>query len=118
VDDKAGVGDTKGRNTRRVPIPSALRKLLREQLTRTGRRDSELLFGSTAGSPFTPSRVTARADKAWEKAKLERITLHECRHCYASYMIGRGERQGALDIHGPRQGRDHARPLRAPAARL
>jgi integrase len=40
--------------------------------------------------------VTERADKAWEKAKLERITLHECRHCYASYMIAAGVNVKAL----------------------
>jgi integrase len=96
VDDKAGVGETKGRNKRRVPIPSALRQRLREHLMRTGRRDDELLFGPTGVSPFSPTRVTERADKAWEKAKLERITLHECRHCYASYMIAAGVNVKAL----------------------
>jgi integrase len=40
--------------------------------------------------------VTERADNAWEKAKLERITLHECRHCYASYMIAAGVNVKAL----------------------
>lgn len=96
VDDKAGIGETKGRNKRKVPIPSALRQLLREHLMRTGRRDDELLFGSTAESPFSPTRVTARADKAWKAAKLERIVLHEARHCYASYMIAAGVNVKAL----------------------
>jgi integrase len=96
VDDKEGVGETKGRNKRRVPIPSLLRQRLREHLMRTGRRDDELLFGSTPDSPFSPSRVTARADKAWKTAELERITLHEGRHCYASYMIAAGVNVKAL----------------------
>jgi integrase len=90
VDDKEGVGETKGRNRRRVPIPSTLREFLAAELLRTGRRGDELLFGSTAVSPFSPTRLTARADKAWKKAKLERLILHEARHCYASYMIAAG----------------------------
>jgi integrase len=35
-DDKQGAGETKGRNKRRVPIPSLLRQLLREQMLATG----------------------------------------------------------------------------------
>jgi integrase len=119
VDDKQGIGETKGRNRRCVPIPSALRQRLREQLMRTGRRGDELLFGSTADSPFAPSRVTerdrqgvgegqARAHHAARVPPLLR-QLHDRR---------RRERQGALDVHGPRQDRDHARPVRTPATRL
>jgi integrase len=96
VDDKTGVGPTKGRNKRRVPIPDVLRRLLREQLMATGHRGDQLLFGSTPDSPFAPSRVTARADKAWKAAGLERITLHEARHCYASYAIAAGVNLKAL----------------------
>ena len=70
--------------------------LLREHLMRTGRRDDELLFGPTGLSPFSPTRVTARADQAWKAAKLERIVLHEARHCYASYMIAAGVNVKAL----------------------
>ena len=29
-------------------------------------------------------------DTAWEAAKLHRITLHECRHTFASLMIAAG----------------------------
>jgi integrase len=31
-----------------------------------------------------------RADKAWAEAGLERITLHECRHTYASFLMAAG----------------------------
>jgi hypothetical protein len=55
-----------------------------------------LLFGRSAVSPFSPSRVTARADKAWTEAGLERVTLHEARHCYASYAITAGVNLKAL----------------------
>jgi integrase len=95
-DDKQGAGQTKGRNKRRVPIPALLRQLLREQLMASGRRGDELLFGRSAVSPFSPTRVTARADKAWKAAGLERITLHEARHCYASYAIAAGVNLKAL----------------------
>ena len=96
VDDKAGVGQTKGRTKRSVPIPDLLRQRLREHLMASGRRNDDLLFGSTPVSPFAPSRVTERADNAWKTAGLERITLHECRHTYASYAIAAGVNLKAL----------------------
>ena len=42
---------------------------------------------ASAERPFNPSTVSDRADKAWKKAKLNRITLHEARHTFASLMI-------------------------------
>ena len=32
----------------------------------------------------------ARADKAWEAAGLARVTLHEARHTYASFLMAAG----------------------------
>ena len=96
-DDKDGVIETKGRTKRPVPVPSMLSQRLREHLMRTGRRGDELLFGSMPGHPFSPSGVTARADKAWKG--LERLTLHEARHCYASYMIAAGVNAKALSTY-------------------
>jgi hypothetical protein len=43
-----------------------------------------------------PSKLTKRADRAWEAAGLERITLHECRHTFASLMIAAGVNAKAL----------------------
>jgi integrase len=40
-----------------------------------------------------------RADKAWKAAKLERITLHECRHTFASLMIAAGVNAKALSTY-------------------
>ena len=41
------------------------------------------------------------------------ITLHECRHTYASFMIAAGvNREGAADVHGTRVDHHHARSLR------
>jgi integrase len=98
-DDKDGVGQTKGRTTRPVPVPSLLCQRLREHLMRTGRRGDELLFGTMAHNPFSPSRLTERADKAWKHAGLARLTLHEARHCYAGYMIAAGVNAKALSTY-------------------
>jgi integrase len=98
-DEKDGRIPPKGRKGRRVPIPTALRELLVAQLLATGRRDDELVFGSTASSPFSPSTLAGRARKAWETAGLKRITLHECRHTYASMMIAAGANAKALSVY-------------------
>jgi integrase len=94
--EKDGRIPPKGRRTRRVPIPSVLREILVGELLRTGRRGDDLVFGSTEHSPFSPTRLTARARKAWKAAGLSRITLHECRHSFASLIIVAGVNAKAL----------------------
>jgi len=80
-----------------VPISAILRDFLAEHLARVERSGSDRIFGFVSGSsPFDPSKLTKRADKAWEKAGLERITLHECRHTFASLMIAAGVNAKAL----------------------
>jgi integrase len=86
-DERAGEIPPKNRRTRRVPIASVLREHLLAQLLRTGRRDDELLFGRAPRTPFEVRRLGEQAAKAWKAAGLKRITLHECRHTYASLMI-------------------------------
>jgi hypothetical protein len=56
-------------------------------------RDDEnaLVFG-----PFDPGSLTERADAAWEKAGLKRITLHALRHAFASVAIASGHDIKAL----------------------
>jgi integrase len=98
-DEKEGRIETKGRTRRRVPIASALREELLAHLLRTGRRGGDLVFGRSAVSPFEPSRLAARAKKAWKEARLERITLHECRHTFASCMIAAGMNAKALSSY-------------------
>jgi integrase len=97
-DDKEGEIATKGRRRRNVPIPSVLREHLLAHLMRTGRRadPDALVFGSTVTEPFGPRNLTKRADTAWDAAELKRITLHECRHTSASYMIAAGVNAKAL----------------------
>lgn len=89
-DPKAGFVEPKSRaGRRRVPVPSVLREALIEHKLLVG-RDSGLVFGRSAGSPFSPSTVNVRAAAAWTEAELEPIGLHECRHTCASYFIAAG----------------------------
>jgi integrase len=64
-------------------------------LRRDGRR-SGLLFGTTAPRPFDSRRMQDCADGTWETAKLKRVTLHACRHLYASMSIAAGVNAHAL----------------------
>jgi integrase len=98
-DRREGPQPTKSRNRRRPPIASVLNKLLAAELLRTGRRDEDLVFGSSELHPFSPQALQYRADKAWKAAKLERLTLHDCRHTYASLMIAAGVNPKALSTY-------------------
>ena len=98
-DEKEGRIATKSHNRRRVPIPAALRAILAAELLRTGRRGDDLVFGLTERTPFAPQRLRERADEAWAAAELARITLHECRHTYASLMIAAGVNAKALSTY-------------------
>jgi integrase len=49
-----------------------------------------LLFAGRSGRPFDPSAIYKRADRAWKRARLERMTLHEARHTFASMMAAAG----------------------------
>jgi integrase len=90
---------------RSVPIASVLRSVLIEHRLATGRSEG-LAFGATAERPFTPSNTTRRACTAWKNANklrreaglepLEPISLHECRHTFASLMIASGVNAKAL----------------------
>jgi integrase len=54
------------------------------------------VFGREADLVFVPRVITERADQAWKAAKLKRLTLHECRHTFASLMIAAGVNAKAL----------------------
>lgn len=83
---------------RSVPIPSGLRGLLIGHRLRAGRRQG-LVFGASRERPFCPSAVSRRAQRAWLKATLQPITLHECRHTFASLMIAAGVNAKALSSY-------------------
>jgi integrase len=92
-------GEPKSRAGRRnVPIVAALRDLLIEHKLAT-RRDTGLVFGSSASSPFTPTAIRKRAMTAWRRAGLEPIGLHECRHTFASLLIAAGVNAKAITAY-------------------
>jgi integrase len=93
-----GPGDTKSRNRRRVPIVSLLREHLAAERLRQP-PGAELAFGIGEGRPFRPDRLQGRADDAWEAAGLDRLTLHDCRHTYASLMIASGVNAKSLSTY-------------------
>jgi integrase len=85
---------------RTVPIIGALRGYLEAFEVESG---SGLLFGRKNGEPFAPKSISERAVRAWDEANerereaaerehrepvlLRPITLHECRHTFASLLI-------------------------------
>jgi integrase len=96
-DVKAGRAvEPKSRAGRRsVPIAAGLRDYLAAHRLREGRH-SGLVFAREGDRPVAPNSLAARADRAWRKAGLRRITLHECRHTFASLMIAAGVNVKAL----------------------
>jgi integrase len=80
---------------RTVPITAALAPYLREHALRSGRR-AGLVFGETATRPLDSRRLQERADNTWQAARLTRVTLHACRHLYASMSIAAGVNAHAL----------------------
>ena len=60
----------------------------------TGSRSARAL-----GVPFQPKSLSNRAGRAWKRAGLQPITLHECRHTFASLMIAAGVNAKALSTY-------------------
>jgi integrase len=85
-----------GRRT--VPVPGVLRSALVEHLGSLS-RSSGLAFGQSARVPFQPKSLSNRAGGAWKRAGLQPITLHECRHTFASLMIAAGVNAKALSTY-------------------
>jgi len=81
-----------------VPLVRALRPHLLAHQLLAGRREG-LVFGRGAEVPFNYNAVSHRADKAWAAAGVRRITLHECRHTYASLMIAAGVNSKVLSTY-------------------
>jgi integrase len=97
-DDKEGFVDPKSRVGRRtVPIPSVLRSYLAEHRLRSHDL-SGLAFGA-GGRPMGATGVRKRSAAAWKEAELDRITLHEARHTFASLMIAAGVNAKALSTY-------------------
>jgi integrase len=94
---------------RTVPIIGVLRDYLEAVDVGDG---SGLLFGRSSRVPFSPKSISDRAKRAWEQANkreceaaeeenrepvlLRPITLHECRHTFASLLIDAGVNAKAI----------------------
>jgi integrase len=97
-DEKARVEiDPKSRAGRRiVPIVGALRDVLVEHKANEARADG-FVFGGEA--PFQPSNLWRRAQRAWKRAGLTPIGLHEARHTFASILIAAGVNAKAITTY-------------------
>src|SRR4051794_6865528 len=85
-----------GRRT--IPIIGTLRDELLAHKGRVG-RDTGLVFGATADTPFVTSNVWRRAQVAWRRAGLAPIGLHESRHTFASTLIAAGVNAKAITTY-------------------
>ena len=98
-DVRVGVVEPKSRAGRRVvPIAAVLREHLIAHKLRSGHSEG-LVFGRTPTVAFDPPTVSGRASTAWKRAELPPITLHECRHTFASLMIAAGVNAKALSTY-------------------
>jgi len=97
VNEGHDVGPKSAVGRRTVPIASRLKALLAAH--RLAGRTTGHVFGTTGTGVAAIQHVTRRADDAWKAAKLERITLHEARHTYASLMIAAGVNAKALSTY-------------------
>jgi integrase len=79
-----------------VPIIGRLRPYLEAEVAE---RSGGLVFGTEPDVPFQSQSVQDRADKCWKRTKLQRITLHECRHTFASLMIAAGANAKTLQTY-------------------
>jgi hypothetical protein len=97
---------------RAIPILSVLRGYLVEEAERTGRTGRDRFFGRSAHEVFYASTVDGRAKRAWraynadereaaagegrEPELLTLLTMHECRHTFASVLIDTGANPKAI----------------------
>lgn len=96
-DQYEGPIEPKSLSSRRmVPLLALLRDHLDEHKLRTEHGRDELVFGRTGSDPFAPMSIAKRARKALEAASLEPITLHDCRHTFASLLIDAGANPKAV----------------------
>ena len=96
-DRVAGEIETKSSaGQRKVPIAAVLRSRLVAHRLDAGGAPDALVFPSVRNTPFDPSTISDRAGKAWRAQGLAAITLHECRHTFASLMIAAGVNAKAL----------------------
>ena len=129
VDDEAGLihvrrswdpkaGEVKPKSaagTRDIPILAVLRPYLDAQRDRCAWAGDPmgLVFGSSRRTPFSYVSLYRHATKAWAHVGLPRVTPHQARHSFASFLIaagadvktvttlmGHGSARMSLDVYG------------------
>jgi len=112
-DQVEGAIEPKSRAGRRtVPLLAVLRDYLTQHLRRMGRSGDDLVFGRSSAQAFYASTVDGRAKRAWKAANkcehpageregckpelLVPISLHLCRHTFASLLIDSGANPKAI----------------------
>jgi integrase len=93
--ERAMIAPKSAAGARRVPVPAVLRAYLAPHKLLSAADPSGLVFGAR-GEPFSASSIGERAQRAWRDARLQPISLHECRHTFASLMIAAGVNAKAL----------------------
>jgi integrase len=71
---------------RRVPLAEPLEQLLLKSVDRHGSAPG----ARVARVSVMSGKLAERATAAWAEAGLQRITLHECRHTFASMLMAAG----------------------------
>lgn len=86
---------------RTVPVVKALRvHLLQQRLLCADKSERGYAFSDRPQQPFCSEALARRATKAWSQASIPRLTLHECRHTFASMMIAAGANAKTLQEIG------------------
>ena len=117
-DQKEGEIEPKSEAGRReVPILSVLRPYLEAQRDRCAWSEEAigLVFGATPHRPFSYVGLYRHSQKAWEVAGLPRVTPHQARHSFASFL--NRSRRGCQDVDdadGARLRAHESRRLRSP----
>ena len=81
---------------RDVPIAAVLHDVLAEHKANA---TSNQVFPGERARSFAPGALYKRARRAWGERELNPITLHECRHTFASLMIAAGISAKALSTY-------------------
>lgn len=104
IDFERGIIDVRESKTRKglrqVPLTSTLRGLLLEwRMTFGSPDDNQRVIVGPQGGVMHCDQIFVRADRAWLRAGLQPIRLHECRHTYASFLIAAGLNAKAISSY-------------------
>ncbi len=96
-DPKEGFVEPKSRaGERRVPLTDRLKQ---ELVLLSVNGGALFVFPGRTEGPFSTSELNRRAKTTWRQHKRTPITLHECRHTFASMMIAAGVNAKALSTY-------------------